>query len=406
MAHLCFPDPVRTAADFFNREKELAEVQRALRSAGRHAIVILGPRKIGKSSLLNVLVEWGEHELNLAAVHVPRVNSAADFAAEVVEALCYQAGVPVQEVGLVGEGGRFRFTTVTGLTHTLNLVARRAPVTGFLVCVDKFDDMLRICTEQEMRSILNLMWYIIEKSWVPLRFIVTMTQIPEVIWKSYESELLLASTVVELTPWDARRTQHFVEWLVGDRWRFEDGAHEWLFRHTEGHPFALKRVLKALLTREQELRSRETVTVEDLKESINIPRRTATGERNLPRMPKRASTEKQPDAVLLVDAAQQRVFLGDEEVDLSPFEYRLLVCLARRQGKVVGKETVAREVWPEEAYAKGFGDTRIDALIARVRKRIGDDARHPRFIETRRGIGYILHNFKYVPSASEAEDTS
>jgi DNA-binding response OmpR family regulator len=38
-------------------------------------------------------------------------------------------------------------------------------------------------------------------------------------------------------------------------------------------------------------------------------------------------------------------------------------------------------------------DGRLDALIERTRLQIGDDQRHPRFIETVRGIGHRLNNY-------------
>jgi hypothetical protein len=100
---------------------------------------------------------------------------------------------------------------------------------------------------------------------------------------------------------------------------------------------------------------------------------------------------------LRINNRQRRAYLGAEELRLSPLEYRVLRCLALRAGQLVAKETVAREGWPDEEYERGFGDARIDAVIARLRRKLGDDARDPIYLETRPGLGYILHRATYIP---------
>jgi DNA-binding response OmpR family regulator len=88
---------------------------------------------------------------------------------------------------------------------------------------------------------------------------------------------------------------------------------------------------------------------------------------------------------LSIDVPAHRAFLGDDELELSPKEFDLLVALARRPGEAVRRETLLDHVWgPEfERSAKT-----LDVHIAWLRRKLGDDAEHPRYIATVRGFGY------------------
>jgi DNA-binding response OmpR family regulator len=72
---------------------------------------------------------------------------------------------------------------------------------------------------------------------------------------------------------------------------------------------------------------------------------------------------------------------------LSPTEWRVLELLVANAGWIVPRERIASRVWGRDDP----GD--LDALrvfVRRLREKIGDDARTPRYIETVRGIGYRL----------------
>ncbi len=90
---------------------------------------------------------------------------------------------------------------------------------------------------------------------------------------------------------------------------------------------------------------------------------------------------------LRVDVAGQRVFVRDREVCLTPTEYRLLSELARHAGQVLVPDVLLERVWGM-GYA---GETRLVwQAIHRLRRKIEPDPRHPRYIQTRAGIGYML----------------
>ena len=88
---------------------------------------------------------------------------------------------------------------------------------------------------------------------------------------------------------------------------------------------------------------------------------------------------------LRIDPAARRVVMGDDEVELSRKEYDLLLALAARAGTVVTREDLMAEVWDEN----WFGSTKtLDVHIGWLRRKLGDDAAEPRWIETVRGVGF------------------
>ena len=111
---------------------------------------------------------------------------------------------------------------------------------------------------------------------------------------------------------------------------------------------------------------------------------------------RRAAPDDAPSATLQfgtleIDSAAFRVTDGGRPIDLSVTEFRLLVELARHPDRVLTRESLVERVW---GYAY-LGDSRlVDMAIKRLRSKIGDDPRHPRYIETVRGVGY-----RFTPSA-------
>ncbi len=99
---------------------------------------------------------------------------------------------------------------------------------------------------------------------------------------------------------------------------------------------------------------------------------------------------------LRIDLASRRVFLGADEIDFSRKEFDLLVALAARAGSVVTREDLMARVWDEN----WFGSTKtLDVHIGWLRKKLGDDASEPYWIETVRGVGF---RFAAPPGAGDA----
>jgi two-component system, OmpR family, copper resistance phosphate regulon response regulator CusR len=91
---------------------------------------------------------------------------------------------------------------------------------------------------------------------------------------------------------------------------------------------------------------------------------------------------------LEVDLTERRVIRAGKVVDLTPREFDLLIQLLRNAGRIVSRETLAREVWQETRRATPI-DNVIDVHIARLRRKI-DDGYARRLIHTVRGVGFVL----------------
>ncbi len=90
---------------------------------------------------------------------------------------------------------------------------------------------------------------------------------------------------------------------------------------------------------------------------------------------------------LVIDFAQQRVFVRGEEIKLTPTEYRLLSELVREAGRVLVPEHLLENVW-----GPGYvGENRLLwQAIHRLRHKIERDPQEPHLIQTRPGIGYVF----------------
>ncbi len=79
--------------------------------------------------------------------------------------------------------------------------------------------------------------------------------------------------------------------------------------------------------------------------------------------------------------------LDDRPLELTAVEFDLLTALARARGRVKTREQLLEEI--RERDYEVF-DRSIDVHISALRKKLGDDAREPRFIRTIRAVGYLF----------------
>ncbi|WP_455208695.1 winged helix-turn-helix domain-containing protein [Kaarinaea lacus] len=87
-----------------------------------------------------------------------------------------------------------------------------------------------------------------------------------------------------------------------------------------------------------------------------------------------------------VDPDSGRIQRQGEEVKLEPKVMSVLVCLAKNAGKVVSRETLEATVWTGMVV----GYDAVSGSIIKLRKALGDDSRHPHYIETVSKKGYRL----------------
>src|SRR6266704_54241 len=90
---------------------------------------------------------------------------------------------------------------------------------------------------------------------------------------------------------------------------------------------------------------------------------------------------------LSIEYAQHLVRMGEQEIELTPTEYRILAYLAQNAGHVVTQDLLLEHVWGSEYVGEGH---MLQVNINRLRHKIEPDPMHPRYILTKVGIGYLL----------------
>jgi len=88
---------------------------------------------------------------------------------------------------------------------------------------------------------------------------------------------------------------------------------------------------------------------------------------------------------LVLETETRRVTLGENELELTSMEFELLRILMESRGRVLSREMLLRKLRGIDA---DIYDRSVDMLISRLRKKLADDSRSPRFIKTIWRVGY------------------
>ena len=91
---------------------------------------------------------------------------------------------------------------------------------------------------------------------------------------------------------------------------------------------------------------------------------------------------------LRLDVRKQELFKGDRRIELTHREFQLLEFLLHHAGEVISRDEFLNRVWGEEVYVT---PRNVDTHMASLRRKIEDDADHPRYILSVRGAGYKLN---------------
>jgi len=90
---------------------------------------------------------------------------------------------------------------------------------------------------------------------------------------------------------------------------------------------------------------------------------------------------------LKVDLANRKVLVKEQEIHLTPLEYKLLTTLVKHAGKVLTHRFLLNEVWgPLHSQETHY----LRVFMASLRRKIEEDAAQPRFLTTEQGVGYRL----------------
>ncbi len=98
-----------------------------------------------------------------------------------------------------------------------------------------------------------------------------------------------------------------------------------------------------------------------------------------------AAVDKFSDDVIEIDFARRTVSVRNEDVDLTPTEYKLLSMLVRQKGQPVPAEQLLHSVWGREYDTEEL----VKWHVGHLRRKVEADPANPRLIITRRGFGYV-----------------
>ncbi len=90
---------------------------------------------------------------------------------------------------------------------------------------------------------------------------------------------------------------------------------------------------------------------------------------------------------LRIDFEKRRMFLSEEEIHLTPMEYKLMMLMAKHVGKVLTHKFLLNEIW---GTFSGNDTQSLRVFMANIRRKIERDPAQPRYILTEVGVGYRL----------------
>jgi DNA-binding response OmpR family regulator len=104
-------------------------------------------------------------------------------------------------------------------------------------------------------------------------------------------------------------------------------------------------------------------------------------------------TEKNENIIeideMIINASSHEVKVGDKEVKLTPTEFDILFLLARNKGMVFSIEKIYSAVWKEDFLES---ENTVMVHIRKIREKLEENPRKPKFIKTVWGVGYKIEN--------------
>lgn len=99
---------------------------------------------------------------------------------------------------------------------------------------------------------------------------------------------------------------------------------------------------------------------------------------------------------LTINSETYSVSKSNQLLNLSPTEFRLLMYLVQRRGRIFNREHLLSAVWRDEGYVEA---RTVDVHISRIRTQIEDDPANPVYLKTRRGYGYYIEDI--IPDGND-----
>ena len=124
-------------------------------------------------------------------------------------------------------------------------------------------------------------------------------------------------------------------------------------------------------------------SIEELLARLRVTQRRLS----MMQMEASAETSVFTNGKLRVDYAAGCAYLGDEELHLTPIEYKLLCLLSRNVGKVLTHTFIMQSIWGS-SWDNNIATLRV--FMATLRKKIEKNPDSPQYIQTHIGVGYRM----------------
>ena len=122
-------------------------------------------------------------------------------------------------------------------------------------------------------------------------------------------------------------------------------------------------------------------SVEELLARLRVTQRRLSANRN------ESTSSVFTNGALRIDYAAGCAYLGDEELHLTPIEYKILCLLASNVGKVLTHTFITQKIWGA-AWENNVASLRV--FMATLRKKIEATPDSPQYIQTHIGVGYRM----------------
>ena len=122
-------------------------------------------------------------------------------------------------------------------------------------------------------------------------------------------------------------------------------------------------------------------SVEELLARLRVTQRRLVANRN------ESTSSVFTNGALRIDYAAGCAYLGEEELHLTPIEYKILCLLAANVGKVLTHTFITQKIWGA-AWENNVASLRV--FMATLRKKIEATPDSPQYIQTHIGVGYRM----------------
>ena len=86
------------------------------------------------------------------------------------------------------------------------------------------------------------------------------------------------------------------------------------------------------------------------------------------------------------DKSSLQITFKEQDLDLTHAEYEVMLCLLRNKNAVVSREQIVES---SESLSDSYSKS-LDVIIGRLRTKLGDDSKNPRYLHSIRGLGYKI----------------